>query len=60
MAGEAKAGAPVVIIDAVAMDHKSFVKTLNAEQKARLSARSDAHVLRHLMVYCALIGATGS
>jgi hypothetical protein len=38
------------------MDHKSFFKTLNPKDKARLNARSDAHGLRHLMVYCAVLG----
>ena len=42
------------------MDHKSFTKTLNANDKARLNARSDAHGLRHLMLYCAVLGVTGS
>ena len=42
------------------MDHKSFLKTLNANDKARLNARSDAHGLRHLMLYCAVLGVTGS
>ena len=42
------------------MDHKSFLKTLNAKDKARLNARSDAHGLRHLMVYCAVLGVMGS
>ena len=42
------------------MDHKSFIKTLNSKDKARLNARSDAHGLRHLMLYCAVLGVTGS
>jgi hypothetical protein len=42
------------------MDHKSFFKTLNAQDKARLNARSDVHGLRHLMLYCAALGVTGS
>ena len=42
------------------MDHKSFLKTLNAQDKARLNARSDAHGLRHLILYCAVLGVTGS
>ena len=42
------------------MDHKSFLKTLNANDKARLNARSDAQGLRHLMLYCAVLGVTGS
>ena len=42
------------------MDHKSFLKTLNAKDKARLNARSDVHGLRHLMLYCAVLGVTGS
>ena len=42
------------------MDHKSFLKTLNAQHKARLNVRSDAHRLRHLMLYCAVLGMTGS
>jgi len=42
------------------MDHKSFLKTLNAKDKARLNARSDARGLRHLMMYCAVLGVMGS
>ena len=42
------------------MDHKSFLKTLNTKDKARLNARSDAHGLRHQMLYCAVLGVTGS
>ena len=42
------------------MDHRSFIKTLNSKDKARLNARSDAHGLRHLMLYCAVLGVTGS
>ena len=42
------------------MDHKSFLKTLNAKDKARLNARSDARGLRHLMMYCAVMGVMGS
>ena len=42
------------------MDHKSFLKTLNAQHKARLNVRSDAHRLRHLMLYCAVFGMTDS
>ena len=42
------------------MDHKSFLKTLNAKDKARLNARSDARGLRHLMMYCAMLGVMGS
>ena len=38
------------------MDHKSLLKTLNPKDKARLNARSDAHGLRHLMLYCAVLG----
>ena len=41
------------------MDHKSFLKTLNAKDKARLNARSDARGLRHLMMYCAVLGVMG-
>ena len=42
------------------MDHKNFLKTLNAQDKARLNARSYVHGLRHLMLYCAVLGVTGS
>ena len=42
------------------MDHESFLQTLNAKDKARLNARSDARGLRHLMMYCAVLGVMGS
>ena len=42
------------------MDHKSFLKSLNATDKAQLNARSDVHGLRHLMLYCAVLAVTGS
>ena len=42
------------------MDHKSFLKTLNAKDKARLNARSEARGLRHLMMYCAVLGVMSS
>ena len=41
------------------MDHKSFLTTLNPKDKARLNARSDVHGLRHLMLYCAVLGGDG-
>ncbi len=42
------------------MDHRALLASLPAEEKARLTARSDMAGLRHLALYLGLLGLTGT